>query len=107
IRKIEAGIISTFAELGTCGASGTAGPIVDPRVFARTLAVDGEGNLYIGGGGDCTVRKVSAGNITTTTVAGNGDCMYIYGDGGPATMAGLRGIESFARDQAGRHSKRG
>jgi DNA-binding beta-propeller fold protein YncE len=67
--------------------------------FPRTLALDREGNLFIGDGGNHRVRKVSPAGIITT-VAGNGQPGF-SGDGGPATEAGLNVPVGVVVDRAG------
>jgi uncharacterized protein (TIGR03437 family) len=86
IREIAAGIISTVA--GQCtrggftsGASiGDGGPATDANLeFPLGVAVDAAGNLYIADTGNCRIRKVSNGIITTVVGLTGGD----QGCGGP------------------------
>jgi uncharacterized repeat protein (TIGR01451 family) len=83
VRKVSAGIITTFAGGGTRrlgdGGPATSATLVSPY----GLALDQAGNLYIADPGNNLVRKVSLGTITTIAGGGNG------GDGGPATRAAL------------------
>lgn len=103
IRKISAdnGIISTVAGngfeafSGDGGASNLAGFYV-PQV----VAVDSAGNQYIADTGNNRVRKVSAGNGITTTVAGNGLGAF-SGDGGVATSASICSPYGVALDSTG------
>jgi uncharacterized protein (TIGR03437 family) len=62
------------------------------------VAVDSAGYLYIADSGNCLIRKVSGGTITT--VAGNGVGGF-SGDGGPATSASLYTPMGVAVDSAG------
>jgi uncharacterized protein (TIGR03437 family) len=62
------------------------------------VAVDGAGDIYIGGQ-DNRVRKVSTAGIITT-VAGNGT-YGISGDGGQAMAAALTDDKEIAADRAG------
>jgi trimeric autotransporter adhesin len=95
IRKITNGIIITVA--GDGNYVGDNGPAVNAQLFEPDgVAVDTAGNVYITDG-DCLVRKVTAGVITT--VAGNGTCGY-SGDHGPATSAQLA-PDGVAVDSAG------
>jgi uncharacterized protein (TIGR03437 family) len=71
IRKVEAGVITTFA--GKCAALDSSGsPIGDGGSATDALldgpegvAVDAAGNLDIADTGNCRIRKVSNGIITT------------------------------------------
>ncbi|MHB8377095.1 MAG: NHL repeat-containing protein, partial [Dehalococcoidia bacterium] len=88
VRKVTGGIISTAAGNGFCGFyGGDGGPATSALLSGPSgVAVDSAGDLYIADSGNCRVRKVAAGIIST--VAGNGTCTYA-GDGGPATSASL------------------
>jgi trimeric autotransporter adhesin len=101
VRKVSpAGIITTIAGNGTPGFSGDGGPATSAQLsgstFARDLALDGAGNLYIVDGDNFRVRRVSPDGIITT-VAGGGT----GGDGGLATNAFLGGAQSVAVDGEG------
>src|SRR5215213_2463350 len=87
VRKVDPhGTITTVAGTGEAGFSGDGGLATKAKLnnpFA--VAVDREGNLYIG---DFTsVRKIDPSG-TITTVAGTGRFGF-SGDGGPATEAKL------------------
>jgi uncharacterized protein (TIGR03437 family) len=72
IRKVTAGIISTFAGTGSAGFSGDGGQAVSAQLTRpRGIALDNSGNLYIADTGNHRVRKVSPGG-QITTVAGEG-----------------------------------
>jgi hypothetical protein len=62
------------------------------------LATDSAGNLYLPAGG--LVQKMAA-NGAITTVAGMGRYQGFWGDGGPATSAGLKIAMDVAVDAAG------
>jgi sugar lactone lactonase YvrE len=87
IRQIDTfGKITTVAGKGVYGSCGDGGPALKACLGGPLgLAVSGN-DLYIADYGNCRIRKVSGGVITT--VAGNGTCGYA-GDGGPATKASL------------------
>ena len=96
IRKVNtAGIINTVAGNGTNGYSGDGGPATAAELFATTgVAVDGYGNLFISDFGNGCIRMVNSSGIITT-ITGNTcgfstspPCCY-FGDGGPATAAGI------------------
>jgi sugar lactone lactonase YvrE len=78
------------------GGLATSAAIVSPEA----LAVDGEGNLYIGTEYDGRVRKVAASTGLISTVAGNGDPYGGTGDGGLATAAEVYPV-GLAVDSAG------
>lgn len=86
------------------GAPGEAGDLILARTFGATgLAVDAEGNVYVGGGeGGFTENRVirveASGDVTT--VAGTGH-PGSSGDGGPATEANVTHIWDVAIDVDG------
>jgi sugar lactone lactonase YvrE len=58
------GTISTFAGTGAGGFSGDGGPATSAQVFAPWgMAVDGQGNVYIGDDQNRRVRKVSKASV--------------------------------------------
>jgi len=91
IRKINTGgIISTIAGTGYAGYSGDGNPATASELHAPAgIAVDKNGNIYIGDALNYRVREInfSEGGIITT-IAGNGLITY-GGDDGPATAAGI------------------
>ena len=94
-----AGKITTVAGTGKAGYSGDGGPATAAQLASpHGLAVDGQGNLYIGDELNARVRRVSRGAITT--VAGMGPHGY-YGDGRPATSALLNSPWGVAVDGKG------
>jgi uncharacterized repeat protein (TIGR01451 family) len=87
VRKVTAstGDIATIAGTGTAGYSGDGHAATAAQLqYPSGLAIDKNGNLYIADSGNCRVRMVSNGTITT--VAGNGTC-GTAGDSGAATSA--------------------
>ncbi|WP_247235524.1 NHL repeat-containing protein [Telluribacter sp. SYSU D00476] len=102
IRKVSAdGIISTLAGNGTAGFSGDQGSAISASLKEPTgVAVDDKGNVYITEIGNNRIRRVSAGDGTINTVAGNGKA-GLSGDYGPAPLASLNRPTSIAIDQAG------
>ncbi len=107
IRKITAGVVTTYAGNGTQGCTGDGGPATSAQVSftfglqAGGLAVDGAGNLYLAQDGCNTVRKVDAATGIISTVAGGGTPADGLGDGGPATAAQLNSPKDVAVDPAG------
>ena len=103
IRKVSAatGIITTVAGNRGEGVSGDGGPATSASVYDPvSVAVDGDGNLYIAEQLGDVIRKVTAATGIITTVAGNLGEGY-SGDGGPATSAELRFPISVAVDGSG------
>jgi sugar lactone lactonase YvrE len=106
VRKVGVnGIVTTVAGSGPVGSgkggfSGDNGPATDAR-FSNPygLAVDGEGNLFIGDVGNSRIRKIGVNGVVTT-VAGNGKFAY-SGDGGPAILASINGPASLAAGTMG------
>jgi uncharacterized protein (TIGR03437 family) len=94
------GIISTVAGGGGFTSSGDGGPATKAGIANGPLsvAVDGQGNLYIAEGGGARVRKVSGGIIST--FAGNGTNGF-SGDGGPAVNAQFADLRGIVADKAG------
>ena len=93
VRKVSAGIITTFAGGGTGGDGipATASAIYKPI----SLTFDTLGNLYIGN--YTVLRKVNTSGIIST-IAGPGT-PGIVGDGGPATAASFGYIDAIAIDR--------
>lgn len=87
IRQVQAGTISTKAGNGNAGFAGDGATATNGQLnYARSIAVDPQGNLYIADTNNFRVRKVAGGTITT--LAGTG-FSGSYGDGGAAGGAGL------------------
>ncbi len=103
IRKvtIATGLISTYAGNGFGGYSGDGGPATLAQVsYPNGVCTDAAGNLYISDGGNNTIRKVDANTGVITTVAGTSSPGY-WGDGGPATSAGLWSPNNVFADKHG------
>ena len=101
IRKVDyvTGIISTVAGNGTSVFSGDGGPAIAAGLSeARSVGVDANGDIYIGGGH--RVRKVDHATGIISTVAGTGNTGY-SGTGGPATSANLHDLRDIAVNAAG------
>ncbi|MBI4464990.1 MAG: hypothetical protein HY647_09825, partial [Acidobacteria bacterium] len=101
VRKVDpTGIITTIAGNGSFGFHGDGGPAVQATLyFARGLAMDGSGNLYIADYRNQRIRRVDTKGIITT-VAGNGTSGF-SGDGGLATNATLNFPTAVTVDTSG------
>jgi len=102
VRKVAAstGIITTIAGTGVAGHTGDNGPASSAELWEPTsLAVDGNGNIFIGEAGDRVVRRIDAGTGTITTFAGNPSGSGSIG--GPAIDFNLYGINGVACDHSG------
>ncbi len=103
IRKVTAatGLIATVAGSGgtTYNGDGIAAPIAelgDPV----SVAVDGNGNLYIADAGNNRIRLVTPATDVISTVAGTGAFGY-NGDGIPSALALVANPQGVAVDSAG------
>ena len=108
IRKIAAatGIITTIAGTGTLGYSGDGGPATAAEFWEPLgIAVDTQGNVYIGDSGNNRIRKITASTGIITSIAGSGYSGGITGgfsgDGGLATSAALNAPAGIAVDATG------
>jgi trimeric autotransporter adhesin len=102
IRKVSAsGIITTVAGNGSAGYSGDGSAAISTELYyPESVAVDASGNLFVADTNNNRIRKVSASSGIITTVAGSGIPGY-FGDGGPATSAGLASPFGVAVDASG------
>jgi sugar lactone lactonase YvrE len=100
VREINAatGVITTVAGTGVCGFTGDGLAATNGVGYPQGLAVDANGNLFIGDFSN-RVRWV-APNGFMTTIAGTGAGGY-KGDGGLATAAVLNEPTGVALDSAG------
>jgi len=82
VRKVDTrGIISTLA-------SDTWVKIVDEEIHPNGIAVNKLGEIFISDSGSSKIRKIDR-DQKVTTFAGTGE-FRDFGDGGPATQAGIR-----------------
>jgi sugar lactone lactonase YvrE len=103
VRKVANGTMTTVAGNGVASYGGDNGPATSAELSftALSVAVDGNGNLYIADAGNERIRKVTLATGVITTVAGTGTCCTFGGDGGPATNADLAAPEGVAVDPQG------
>ena len=89
IRKIDAdGVITTVAGVGEAGFSPDGTPAAQAKIAGpQGVAVAPDGTVYFADTRNSRVRRIAADG-TLETVAG-GDAPGDFGDGGPATDAGL------------------
>jgi sugar lactone lactonase YvrE len=102
VRKINtSGIINTIAGgNNTLGFSGDNGPATAADFHIPIgIAIDGNGNIYIGDSYNNRVRKINSSGIIST-YAGTGIEGY-SGDGGPAILAELYGPVGVTVDVSG------
>jgi len=82
IRKITpAGVVTTLAGSGSGGSANGTGTAAS-FLYPEGVAVDGSGNVYVGGGVNHLVRKITSAGVVTT-LAGSG-----YGSEGSANGTG-------------------
>lgn len=94
------GDISTVAGNGSGGYSGDGGPSTNATLSTpSSIALDGNGNLYIADTGNSVIRIVDLDG-TISTVVGNGSNGYT-GDGTNALSAELNNPEGVAVDGSG------
>ncbi len=100
IRKVADNNISNIAGTGTAGFSGDGGLATVAQVSApRGLAIDRDGGVLIGDGGNGRIRKISTGGAIST-VAGSSTVAPIV-DGSPATAVSLGQVWGMVVDAAG------
>jgi sugar lactone lactonase YvrE len=105
IRQISVsdGTITTVAGNGLPGFAGDQGPAASASIFGpQSVAVAGNGDLYIADTNDSRIRKVDHATGTITTVAGT-QSSQLSGDGGPATAAGIGFPSDVAIDGNGNY----
>ncbi len=93
--------IDTFAGNGVQGFFGDGGAATAAQLNTpQSVALDGDGNLYIADTGNHRIRRVDAATDSIETVAGNG-VQGFFGDGGAATAAQLDTPQGAALDRQG------
>lgn len=102
VRKVNAstGIITTVAGGGApvYPATGEGGAATSAIISAACIALDAQGNIYIGSGN--RIRKVSVSTGIINTIAGS-DTAGFSGDGGAAITAKLAAAQGLATDAQG------
>jgi NHL repeat-containing protein/outer membrane protein with beta-barrel domain len=88
---------------GSCGYQRDGGTATYPGELnsPENVALDGAGNLSIADTGNAVIRKVDMNGASTTVAGDNERAGTFFGDGGPATNAGLNGPQGIALDSAG------
>ena len=103
IHRVTAGtgIITTVAGTGLVGDSGDGGQASSATLKGpQGVCVDTNGNIFIADTANNKIRKVTVSTGVITTVAGNGDPLFV-GDNGDATSAALKLPEDVAVDSSG------
>ena len=104
VREVNAttGDITTVAGNGTPGSLGDGGLATGAELDEpEGLAVDSQGDLFIGDAGNCRIQEVNHSTHDIATVAGNGTCGS-SGTGVAATSAELQGhLPGLAVDASG------
>jgi hypothetical protein len=97
------GLLSVFAgQAFVSGFSGDGGAATSAEINGPVgVAVDSEGNLYIGDSNNNRIRKVTVSTGEISTIAGVGEFTDVLGDGGPATSAQLNSPTGVALDSSG------
>ena len=100
IRKVDtAGIITTIAGSGISGYGGDDSSAVLCKItYPGGVAVDIDGNVYIGDGSNNRIRRVDTSGIITT-ICGTGVAGF-SGDSGLATLANINNPFKIAVDSA-------
>ena len=103
IREVNtSNTITTVAGIpNSCGYSGDTGQATAAQIYyPQGVTVDSSGNLYIGDGNNCVVRRVVLSSGIISTYAGDHTCGY-SGDTGAATSAELSTTSGVATDSSG------
>jgi uncharacterized protein (TIGR03437 family) len=99
VRKVSGGIITTVAGDGIDGAYDDGGLATDATLDGPVgIAINSDGDLFIGDADYSAIREVSSGIITTVT--GGRFNAGFSGDNGPASAAQLRSPEGVSVDGA-------
>ncbi len=101
IRKVTpAGVISTFAGIGSFSYSGDGGQASDAELYLpQSVAVDAGGNVYVADAANYCIRKIDNSGIIHT-FAGVG-AAGSSGDGGQATDAQINYVYNITLDNSG------
>jgi trimeric autotransporter adhesin len=103
------GQLSVYAGTGVAGFSGDGGPAASAKLnFPVSLALDGQGDLFISDSSNNRIRRVDATTGDIATYAGSGNQYNgvgffggYSGDGGPATSALMNYPSGLAFDGNG------
>jgi sugar lactone lactonase YvrE len=98
IRRVDlrTGVIETYAGTGERGPTPDGAPLAGtPLNGPRTLAVDGDGNVYLALREGNAIYRIDAATARLRHVAGTGETGYA-GDGGAARQAKLAGPKGLA-----------
>ena len=90
IRKVSGGVVSTLAGNGTGGYEDGPGATAEFNM-PFSVAVDGQGNVYVADRVNAVIRKVTPSGVVST-LAGNGTSGHVDGAAATAEFAGPTGI---------------
>ena len=97
---LHAQIIIRFAGDTVQGHTGDGGPATAAEMNQPCSVIqDAMGNIYIGEGNGCVIRKVNPMGVIST-YAGTGTAGF-SGDGGPAIAAKINGVDGMTFDASG------
>ncbi len=95
------GSVTNIIGPGPYGFSGDGGPATNAGFkYLWGIARDGSGNIYVADQFNYRVRKVTVSTGIINTFAGSGRGNF-WGDGGPATSAGIDKPQGMAFDSSG------
>jgi len=95
---LATGDIDTLAGDGSCDYNGERIDARSAGIDPQGVAAGADGGVYIADGGNCRLRRIHDGRIST--IAGSGTCGY-GGDGGPGVEAQLFRPQDVAADRDG------
>lgn len=100
IRRLENGILTTFAGSGTYGFAGDGGSAINAQFRNPTaLSVSNDGSILVADYGNHRIRKIDPNGLIST-LAGTGEFGF-SGDNGSANVAQLNFPQGVAIDRTG------
>jgi sugar lactone lactonase YvrE len=100
IRRLENGILTTFAGSGTYGFSGDGGSAINAQFKnPAALSISNDGSILVADYGNHRIRKIDPSGLIST-IAGMGEFGF-SGDNGSANVAQLNFPQGVAIDRTG------
>ena len=97
----QSGNLTRAAGTARAGYSGDGGPATSAQLNSPgSIALDSGGDIFVADRNNERIRRISPTGIITT-VAGNGNPIGTYTEGGPATMSVFSSIGGLAIDLSG------